>query len=171
MPLSQVAGALSGSLQGHFQGTFRGPPFGFLSNCIRASACPLTLVPDLNGGQIRNLSSKNKLLLMILKPPEQTAETCIPTENCTFLMKNSLAYRNKTLSCRKKALSCRKRHFPAEKRGFQGAHGKKLRESAGGFQGSRVKDTNQLSQETWPCVPPLVYHQSLPACMLQSWQP
>ena len=54
----------------------------------------------------------------------------------------------------KNGFSCRKMHFPAEKYTFLqknavfwGAHGRKPQESARGFQGSRIKNASQLSQE------------------------
>ena len=46
-----------------------------------------------------------------------------------------------------KCLFMQKMHFPAEKWGFRGAHGRKPQEIAGGFQGSRIKNASQLSQD------------------------
>ena len=60
-------------------------------------------------------------------------KSAFPTEKCTFLQKN--------------AFSCRKMHFPAEKCGFRGAHGREPQEIARGFQGSRIKNASQLSQD------------------------
>ena len=59
-----------------------------------------------------------------------TGKMQCPTKKCTFLQKN--------------AFSCRKMHFPAEKCGFWGAHAQEI---VGGLQGSRIKNTSQLSQE------------------------
>ena len=38
-------------------------------------------------------------------------------------------------------------YFLAEQCGFRGAHRRKPQEIAGGFQGSRIKNVSQLSQE------------------------
>ena len=95
-------------------------------------------------------SSRNKLPLMILSPPEQTrTKMGFPVGKCIFLQG-----KGKTFSCRKNAVSCRKMPFPAEKMYFPPenavfgwAQGRKLQEIAGGFLGSRVKNATQLSQE------------------------
>ena len=62
-----------------------------------------------------------------------------PTEKCTLLQKNAV-------SCSKKkhTLSCRKKYAV-----FGWAQGRNLQEIAGGFQGSRIKNATQLSQELW----------------------
>ena len=44
----------------------------------------------------------------------------------------------------------RKMRFPAEKCSFGGAHCRKPQEIAGGFQGSRIKNASQLSQDVAP---------------------
>ena len=93
------------------------------------------------------LSSRNKLPFMVLSPRSKLQKNRFsgrnmhfPTEKCNFLPKNALSYR-------KNALSCRKMHFPAEKCGLRGAHGRKLQETAGGLQGSRITHASQLSQD------------------------
>ena len=68
------------------------------------------------------------------------AEKCIscrkmgfPAEKCSFLQKIYV-------------FLPRHAYFPAEKCGFGGAHRKKPQETAGGFQGSRIKNASQLAQ-------------------------
>ena len=82
----------------------------------------------------KHTSSRNRLPFMILNPPELNCRkmgfpvfSCrkvhFPTERCTFLQRN--------------AFSCRKMRF-------LGGTGQ---ETAGGSQGSRIKNATQLSQE------------------------
>ena len=85
-------------------------------------------------------SSRNKLPFMILNPPKQTAKkgfSCrkmhFPTENCFFPAEKCIFLQKNALSRRKMRLS--------------GAHGRKLQEIAGGFQGSRIKNASQLSKD------------------------
>ena len=45
-------------------------------------------------------------------------------------------------------------NFPEEKCSSRGAHGRKPQEIAGGFEGSRIKNASQLSQElTFTAIP------------------
>ena len=88
-----------------------------------------------------------KLPLMILNPLSKLQKngfSCrnmhFPTEKCIFLQQTCTFLP-------KNAFSCRKMHFRAEKRGFQGAHGRKQQDIAEEFQGSRIKNASQLSQE------------------------
>ena len=77
------------------------------------------------------------------------------------LQKNSFSAED-ALFYRKMTFPAEKLHIPAEKCGFRGARCRKPQEIARGFQGSRVKNGSQLSQETfWPRKKPVVDTKSL----------
>ena len=95
------------------------------------------------------MSSKNKLPLMILDPSEQTAENELFLQNTsTFLQKKVHFPDEKCIFLqRKNALSCRRKNtFLQKKSGFD-RHCREPQEIARGFQGSRIKNASQLSQD------------------------
>ena len=66
----------------------------------------------------------------------------LPTEDCIFVQKKCIFLQKIAIPCRKMAVSCRKMQH-------SGAHGRKPQESTGGFQGSRIKNDSQLSQDNF----------------------
>ena len=119
---------------------------GFLGICLELPAAPLLPVQKRDA---QHMFSQHRGTDADLQPLQQTAKKWV------FPHKHSHSYRKRTFSCRKMlslehALSYRQMLFLQKNVFFWGggAHGRKPQEIAGGFQGSRIKNASQLSQDT-----------------------